>query len=184
MPTTVKASVAMFVVVFGLACGDQSVSAPDANRLASMTASASRVDDVQEQAVTGGAGFVVASEGNLFEAYSVSAIRHTDGRVTGELEIKSNIGGGFRIHGEVACFTILGNTARLAARVTQSTNPNVAPDSYLFWSLTDNGEGKKSAPDMTSDFLLADEALAQSHCRIGENISAKYVVREGNLQVH
>src|SRR5207249_4359963 len=60
------------------------------------------------------------------------------------------------------------NTARLAARVAQSTNPNVAPDNYLFRSLVDNGEGKKSPPDMTSDFLLADETLAQSHCRIGE----------------
>src|SRR4051812_7112523 len=110
MPTKVKASVATFVVVFGMACGDQSVTAPGTNRLSpEASALTTRTDNGQKQEVTGGAVFLVGSERNVFAGYGLSAIRHTDGRISGQVEIRSNIDGGFRIHGEVACFTIVNN---------------------------------------------------------------------------
>ena len=185
MLTTVKASVAVSALLLAAACGDQAVTAPQAGKLnPSGAILADRSGQGSEQQVTGHAYYLVTSEKNQFEAYSVSAIRHKDGHFSGEVEIKSAINNGFRIHGEIACFTIIGNTARLATRVTESTNANVVPGAYLFWSLVDNGEGARSAPDLSSQFFRADQALALYHCATGVTIPAYYDVVHGNLQVH
>ena len=185
MLTKTKASVAASLLVIVAACGDHSVTAPETGGLnASSSVLAERFTDIRQQEVTGHAYYLVTSERNQFEEYSLSAVRHKDGRFSGEVEIKSAINDGFRIHGEIACFTTVGSTARLATRVTQSTNRNVVPGAYLFWSLIDNGEGGKAAPDVSSQFFLADQALALYHCATGVTIPAFYEVLHGNLQVH
>jgi hypothetical protein len=136
------------------------------------------------QQVTGSATILLPLFDNALERYSVSAIQHNDGSVTGELEETSEQDGGQRIHARVYCFTVAGNTARLAARIDQ-TNVSFGPaGSYVVWSVRDNGEGAKSAPDETTDlFFGGTEANAQQHCRVGFNLAPFYPSQRGNLQI-
>ena len=183
MLTTWKASIVISALIVVAGC-DQATTQPKASDI-TPTASLSN-DKVghDHQEVTGHAWYLVTPEQNAFEAYSVSAVRHSDGAVTGELQIESAINGGFEIHGHVACFTIVANSARLAAIVTKSTNPNVVPGDYLFWSLVDNGEGERHSPDLSTQFRRADQALGMYHCATGVTPEQFFPVVHGNLQVH
>jgi hypothetical protein len=137
------------------------------------------------QHVTGSATILLPLFDNALERYSVSAIQHNDGSVTGELEETSEQEGGQRIHATVYCFTVTGNTARLAARIDQ-TNVSFGPvGSYVVWSLVDNGEGARSTPDETTDFFFGGtQAQAEQHCRTGFKLAPFYPSIRGNLQVH
>jgi len=139
----------------------------------------------------GGATEQVTGHANIFltvfqaeEKYSNSAIRHRDGSVSGEFEIKSEQDGGLRVHGNVICFTIVGGQlARMAGVVEQSDADFVPPGTPVVWTIVDNGEGNNDPPDLTSDFFLATPAQAQFHCDVGFAL-AFLPVRGGNLQVH
>ena len=119
------------------------------------------------------------------EKYSSNAIRHADGSVSGQFELKSEQDEGLRIHGDVVCFTVIGNVARLAGRVDQSNTPIVEEGAYVVWTVVDNGEGNKSPPDLTTDFFgpVSEEAAA-FHCAVGFNLGPFLPVLGGNLQVH
>lgn len=138
----------------------------------------------RQERVTGSATILLPLFDDARERYSVSAIRHSDGSVTGELEEFSEQEGGQRIHAKVFCFTVTGNGARLAARIDQ-TNVSFGPvGSYVVWSVIDNGEGAKSRPDETTDFFFGGtQAQADTHCRTGFNLVPYYQSLRGNLQV-
>ena len=136
------------------------------------------------QRVTGSAAIILPNYGNALEHYSVSAIRRADGATTGEFEEYSEQDGGQRIHATVVCFTVIGNSARLAARIDQ-TNVSFGPvGSYVVWSVIDNGEGARSAPDQTTDiFFGGTAAQADFQCRTGFNLAPYFSSLRGNLQV-
>ena len=136
------------------------------------------------QRVTGSATILLPNWGNARERYSVSANRGRDGAVTGEFEEYSEQQGGQRIHARVVCFTVVGNTARLAAQIDE-TNVSFGPaGSYVVWSVIDNGEGATSAPDQTTDiFFGGTAAQANFHCRTGYNLAPFFSSLRGNLQV-
>lgn len=140
--------------------------------------------DARPERVTGSATIALPLFGNALERYSVSAIRQKDGSVTGELEEFSEQEDGQRIHARVYCFTVTGNSARLAARIDQ-TNVSFGPiGSYVVWSVIDNGEGAKSPPDQTTDFFFGGtQAQADTHCRTGFNLVPYFSSIRGNLQV-
>jgi hypothetical protein len=138
-----------------------------------------------EQRVTGSATIILPNFGNARERYSLSAIRHSDGSVTGEFEEFSEQEGGQRIHAQVVCFTITGNSARLSAQIDQTNVPFGPVGSYVVWSLIDNGEGANSPPDQTTDiFFGGTAAQAEFHCRTGFNLAPYFASLRGNLQVH
>jgi len=134
--------------------------------------------------VTGSATILLPLFDNALERYSLSAIRQGDGSVSGEFEEFSAQEGGQRIHASVYCFTVTGNSARLAARIDQ-TNVSFGPvGSYVVWSVIDNGEGAKSQPDETTDiFFGGTQAQADTHCRTGFKLAPYYPSIRGNLQV-
>lgn len=173
------ATVLCAVVVMGCSAGSDlttprlSVAAP------SLSSRATR-----QERVTGNATVLLPLFGDARERYSVSAIRQSDGSVTGEFEEFSEQEGGQRIHAHVYCFTVTGNSARLAARIDQ-TNVSFGPvGSYIVWSVIDNGEGAKSRPDETTDiFFGGTQAQADTHCRTGFNLAPYYPSLRGNLQV-
>jgi hypothetical protein len=168
------------VAVIGCGAGSDSTSPQRALTAPSFSASAA-----PEQRVTGSATIRLPLFDNALEHYSLSAIRHKDGSVTGEFEESSEQEGGQRIHAQVYCFTVSGNTARLAARIEQ-TNVSFGPvGSYVVWSLVDNGEGAKSPPDETTDiFFGGTQANADTHCRTGFKLAPFFPSLRGNLQVH
>ena len=137
-----------------------------------------------EQHVTGSATIILPAFDNALERYSLSAIRQHDGSVSGEFEEFSEQQGGQRIHAHVVCFTVTGNSARLAAQIDQ-TNVDFGPvGSYVVWSVIDNGEGAKAAPDQTTDiFFGGTQGQAQFHCATGFNLAPFFSSVRGNLQV-
>jgi hypothetical protein len=137
----------------------------------------------------GGATQQVTGHANVFlplfqaeQKYSNSAVRHADGSVSGEFELKSEQDGGVRVHGNVICFTIVGNRARMGGIVEQSSEPAFV-GLHVVWTVVDNGEGKNDPPDQTSDFFVVPPAIAQAHCATGFNLPLLPVLG-GNLQVH
>ena len=133
--------------------------------------------------VTGDIAIVLPDFNNALEQYSVSAIRHRDGSVSGELEETSQQQGGQHIHARLVCVTVTGNTARLAARLEKSNVPFGPVGSYVVWSVIDNGHGK-AHPDQTTDiFFGATEANAKFHCATGFNLAPYYNSIRGNLEV-
>ena len=173
------ATVLSAVVIIGCSVGsDLTTPRPNATTptLAARTA--------RQERVTGSATILLPLFGNALERYSLSAIRQSDGSVAGEFEEFSEQEGGQRIHASVYCFTVTGNSARLAARIDQ-TNVSFGPvGSYVVWSLIDNGEGAKSQPDQTTDiFFGGTQAQADTHCRTGFPLAPYYPSLRGNLQV-
>lgn len=172
-------AMALCAVVIG--CG-RGADATAPSRISPTTSLTSRA--MEQEQVTGSATILLPLHGNAQERYSLSAIRHSDGSVTGEFEEYSEQDGGQRIHAQVYCFTVTGNLARLAARIEQ-TNVSFGPvGSYVVWSLKDNGEGAKSPPDETTDiFFGGTQAQAEAHCRTGFNLAPFFPSFRGNLQV-
>jgi len=139
--------------------------------------------DAQEQQVTGQATIVLDNFNNALEKYTQSAIRHADGTFSGEFELKSEQDTGLRVHGDVVCFKVIGNTAYLAGVIDQSDTEGAPPGSYVLWNIVDNGEGANSPPDLTSDFYVLPLDLVTLQCTEGIDLGAFPVVN-GNLQVH
>jgi hypothetical protein len=119
------------------------------------------------------------------ESYSSNAVLHANGSVSGEFELVTNQGDGFRLHGSVACVSLIGNIARLEGIVDQSTIPFVAVGSHMRWTVVDNGEGSKAPPDQTSSFRQTlNPADYGWHCAIGLDVLGLLDIVSGNIQVH
>jgi hypothetical protein len=137
-----------------------------------------------EEHVTGDIQIILPYYNNALERYSVSAIRHADGEVSGEFNEFSAQDGGQRVHARIYCFTIVGNMARLAAQIEQTSVPFGPKGSYVVWTVFDNGQGRRSAPDQSTDiFFGASQAIAEQHCRVGYNLAPYFSSVRGNLQV-
>jgi hypothetical protein len=167
------------VAVLGCEAVPDRVLAPDRDGVSGPSLSPSGV----QQRVTGHANIFLPSF-QAEERYSQSAIRHADGSVTGEFELHSEQDAGIRVHGDVTCFTIVGNTARLGGVIERSDTPGLA-GAEVVWTVVDNGEGDNDPPDLTSDFFLVGSGGAQFHCAVGFAFAAPVLpVLSGNLQVH
>ena len=131
-----------------------------------------------QERVTGAAHMTLPQTAT--EHYQFSAIRHHDGTVSGQFELYTTEVGGIRIHGEVSCFLIQGNTAWIAGIITKSTE-----ESFIGlparWMVTDNGEGANDPPDLSSDFYLGGNP--QRFCT-GVFTLPLLTVESGNIQVH
>lgn len=186
--TTTSGRTALFLGIAALGC----TAAPDRVVAPDRTIGGSDASFAQVGATASGAQQRVTGHATIFlpgfnaeEKYSNSAIRHADGSVSGQFELKSAQDGGLRIHGDVVCFTIVGNTARIAGRVDKSNTTLVPEGTYVIWTVVDNGEGANDPPDTTSDFFGPfNEAGANAHCAVGFNLAPFLPVLDGNLQVH
>ena len=182
-----RPSVGALVGVIGLALSACSDSA--SNRLTSPKSPSSLELDRttgKPQIVTGGVEFLLPEAPGIVTPtrYEMAAIRNPSGDVKGELEIHVQRATDQVFHGELVCFQTVGNSAHLAARVTRSNVDFVPPGTYLAWSVVDNGEGRRSAPDQTSNFFIVSEQLALLHCMNGGINPPLYPVAHGNIQVH
>lgn len=137
------------------------------------------------QSVDGHAAYAVTIVPGETEEYSVNAKRRADGTVFGELELKQQRAGAqYHIRGVMACITATGTTARLAARVVYSDQPNVQAGQYLAWTVVDNdvNDHDHHQPDLTTEFFLFDQVAAQLHCDSGFNLAPLYPIK-GHLEV-
>lgn len=170
------------------------VTEPGARAKAPVEASASRSGgaggaggDEEMQKVTGSALFQIDYAGNPFQHFSVAAIRHRDGSFSGAFEEKSEQDGGQREMGEIYCFSIVADTARIAGLIKKSTVPFGPPGSYVIWNVVDGGKahGHDRDTDFTTDFFFGGtQAQAQAHCAANLLRGQKYYpVLRGELKV-
>jgi hypothetical protein len=137
----------------------------------------------EQESVTGHAEFV-----NLFNnhlRYSLSAIRHRDGSVSGEVEEHAETAAGVFIrrgHGTVTCFTINGNIARIGGTVDRSSASNLPPGTEFFLTVIDNGEGANDPPDMATSPASGSIGVAARHCTNGFDRPI-FTIDRGNIQV-
>jgi hypothetical protein len=136
----------------------------------------------QVESVTGHAEFTAA--GFRFR-YSVSAIRHKDGRVTGEFQnhVENATTGEFilRAHVQIVCFTITGNIARIGGIIERQEGGVSMPGEEGFITVVDNGEGANDVPDLASPPAVGPDT-AFTHCATGLPRPLLHV-EHGNIQV-
>src|SRR5207249_11883906 len=108
---------------------------------------------------------------------NILAIRRPDGTIDGRLSLRIDLETPVFIEAEPTCVTLVGNTARLAAVVTQSNTLDNPVGSYLIWTVVDNqpqGEPQKGGrkPELSSVFIkMLTEFYANWICMVGINIS-------------
>ena len=142
-----------------------------------------------EQSVTGHYEYAGSVTGNYFK-YSVSAIRHADGSVSGEVEERLTVveTGEFvrRSHGTVTCLTVVGNRARIGFMFDSYVGEPVLPPDRTHGIITvvDNGEGATAvAPDSAANNPGGVTAeRAQLFCDAGFDRPMR-AVEHGNIQV-
>jgi hypothetical protein len=102
-----------------------------------------------------------------------------------ELTLTTTTGRQNRIHGDVICMGITGNTARIAGQITKLWVNNVQVPipavTHNYWVVLDNGEGRGTA-DLVSPMAFTIAAGAQAHCATGLP-SIVFSNQEGNVQV-
>jgi hypothetical protein len=167
--------------------------------LALALGAASRQTRASVRAATGGraSGHVALTLGSGFftnvarEEYSFVALRtdpSTPYAAKGQYDLTLTTATGVlqEIHGEVICMAVVGNTARMAGRITEvvvagiprTINP---ANSHNIWSVTDNGEGRGTT-DTASPMIFFPAALAPLHCA-NDFIPPQFANEAGNVQV-
>ena len=138
-----------------------------------------------KQSVTGHYQFVGINTGNDFK-YSLSAIRHDNGSVSGEFEervILASTGEFIRqTHGTVTCFEIVGNKARIGGLVEHATDPRFLPGTEFRLVVVDNGHGASDPPDLGSNARFGGKGSAKAFCDAGADFNLE-PVQHGNIEV-
>ena len=105
----------------------------------------------------------------------------------GEFEVMLTAGPTFalKFHGDVICMSTVGNTTRVAGRITKGWVNNVPSpitgNGYPIWTVTDNGEGQPTA-DTASPMIFFPAAAVPLHCA-NDFIPPQFANEEGNIQV-
>ena len=134
-----------------------------------------------QESVPGGGGFIVPANGAHIR-YTVNAVRHRDGRVTGQFELHAETATGeflARTHVRITCFTITGNIARIGGIVFRSNiNPPGTPG---FITVVDNGEGNDAPADLLS-LPATGPGTDIEHCDTGLPREL-FPIETGNVQI-
>jgi hypothetical protein len=123
------------------------------------------------------------SDGGALRTFSFTAIAHADGSVSGNAQVDNRgipgtIAG--TSHIAVDCLQVVGNTAYVSGTITDSTDANLVGDSGV-WSVQDNGEGAKAAPDQISVVSLFSPTA--DLCQL-VHPAATIQIEGGNVQIH
>ena len=126
------------------------------------------------------------------EKYSFAALGTDPATLAakGQFEVAYTTGaplppGDVRIHGEVTCMIVFGNTSRVVGQITKVWRNGVpspiTANTHAFWVVVDNGEGAGN-PDLVSLVRFSNAAIAQTYCTSGF-LSFVSPNQEGNVQV-
>ena len=126
------------------------------------------------------------------ERYSFTALQTDPATLAakGHFEMSYTTGaplpvGDVRIHGDVVCMIVFGNTSRVVGQITRVWRNGVpspiTANTHAFWVVVDNGEGA-SNPDWVSLVRFNNATIAQNYCvnGFGSSVAPN---QEGNVQV-
>lgn len=186
-----KHSGALAIASLALVACDRTPMMPDPSRIVTPPAASfdREASDVMEGA-TGHYEFVGINTGNDFK-YSLSAIRHADGTISGEVEERTTFnetGDLVRdMHGTVTCLTIVGNTAFVAGIVDRVVSyapgqENLVPGAGFRLVVVDNGNGAKDPPDLGSNARFGLPATSAAFCEhpVPFNLEP---IEHGNIEI-
>ena len=170
--------------IMALACSDRTTSKITGLQPTELNAdrSSDGADRRIVQSIHGHADFVASVVASGEIRYEVQAKQSAAKGPEGEFEWKGVSEPTFDIHGAVFCFTVVGNTARVAGVVERSSNPNVRAGDYLIWNFVDN-DATKHGPDMSTAALRVTQPVATAECTGGQNTGPYFPVR-GRLEVY
>ena len=131
--------------------------------------------------------FGIASEKYSFVALSTDPATPFAAKGQYEVMYTATTGTEIKIHGEVSCMLVFGNTARAAGPITKVWRNGVqipiTANTHAFWVVVDNGEGAGSGtPDQVSLVRFSNAGIAQTFCATGFG-SVVFPNQEGNVQV-
>lgn len=117
-----------------------------------------------------------------------NAVRHADGRVSGQIEYQqSALGDFFRFHGPVTCIGVYddGTRAKFGGLITRSDDPTIPVGLYMWFTVVDNGNGAGSPPDRSSILGIGDEAANEAFCASDAPPNARFSadVTSGEIRV-
>ena len=124
------------------------------------------------------------------EQYSFVALRTdpaTPDAAKGQFEVMytTPAGGEIKIHGDVVCMIVFGNTSRVVGQITKVWRNGVpspiTANTHAFWVVVDNGEGQGTT-DTASPMFFNNAANAQFHCTLGFP-PPQFPNQDGEIQV-
>jgi len=148
-------------------------------------------DGDRTQGVSGHYEFVGINTGNDF-TYSLTAIRHVNGTVSGEVDERTTFGGKDNLqremHGTVTCFTIIGNTAFIAGIVDRVVTyvpgqENLVPGAGFRLNVVDNVNGANDPPDQGSNARFGLPASSRAFCNNPVPFNLEDI-DHGNIEIH
>lgn len=161
---------------------------PDGNAVAHVSALSSAT----------GSGHVRRADGGI-RKFTISAIQHADGSVSGEYDLKA---GPIRLlqeagihppqvsfHGTITCMTVVGNSAYLGGVVDRQKNAVIALGTDEFTGvaieLIDNGNGPEAEPDQISSiafYVPGSPSTPQDYCD-APTPGTVFPIEQGNITV-
>ena len=166
-------------------CGNDAGFEPTSPSTASATRPQFQNTGNQQQ-VTGVAFIILTEAGNAAERFTFSAIRHRDGRVSGQFELFTEQQGGIRLHGTIGCLGITELDGELVGHLGGTITRSSAPGFEgldVIWTVVDEGEGGAAFPDLASDLFLAFPGQPEAFCAFEFGLPVNPSER-GNIQVH
>lgn len=103
----------------------------------------------------------------------------------GEFEYHDQTGQGptLAVHGDVVCLSVLGNTATLVGRVTDSNDLALPVDTVVAWRAQDNGEGINEPVDFVSRPSPIGSKLPKESCAFKLPALTLRNIVSGNIQL-
>ena len=125
----------------------------------------------------------VVSEKYSFVALSVDPSTPFAAKGQYEMELTTATGRTNKVHGDIICMGITGNTARIGGQITKLWVNNVqvpiAGPTHNHWVVVDNGQ---ATPDQVSLMQYTIAPGAQAHCATGLP-SVVFANQEGEVQI-
>lgn len=130
-------------------------------------------------------GLGIASENYSFVALSTDPATPFAAKGEYELMLTSVAGVTNKVHGNVICMGITGNTARIAGQITKvwrnGVQVPITARTHNVWVVIDNGEGQ-GTPDQVSLMGFQTAPVAATHCAVGTP-TIVFPNQEGDVQV-
>jgi hypothetical protein len=141
----------------------------------------------------GGHGNIIS--GAELRTFSFAAVRHADGTVTGDVQVK-NRALDVRVHSKIDCLKFeAGNRAIMSGPITESSNPAlIVPGRIAVFGVEDNGEGVTAPADRITtipdyqppksckEFTFVGDSL-RDVADLGVSVRVLTPILNGNIQV-
>jgi hypothetical protein len=163
--------------VGALGCGTPDVAtAPHGARAAALSQSGA-----PRHHVTGSGHTPVGMTEDLRE-FTFHAVEHPDGTVSGSYRVeRTDTGVFFTV--DVRCMTVVGNTAWVAGRITETNSPAIRVGTVSYFWAVDGGEGA-GAQDIVSIARINDRDEAEAEfCTTLPKLLPPLAVEMGNVQI-